>query len=201
MEQWRWMPEDPGDLYVWVNIPEFTLRVVKNGEVIHTERVVTGLTDKQTPVFSENLKMIVFRPRWNVPNSIKVRELYPNLARGGTSFQRQGLRLSKNGRPIDPEDVDWGVYRHPPIRRLSAGRRRQRAGRGEVRLPQQARRLHARHADEAPVRAGEPPVQPRLRARAQSPAHGRDPARRGQGLAAAAGRRPGRARASRTPRF
>ena len=51
MEQWRWMPDDLGDLYVWVNVPEFTLRIVKNGEIIHTERAITGLVGKQTPVF------------------------------------------------------------------------------------------------------------------------------------------------------
>ena len=107
MEEWRWMPEDRGDLYVTVNIPEFTLRIVKNGAVIHTERVITGLVDKQTPVFSETMKSIAFQPRWNVPNSIKVNELYPSLARGGTSFRRQGLRLSRNGRDVDPESVDW----------------------------------------------------------------------------------------------
>src|SRR5690606_17412654 len=42
MEAWRWMPDDLGDLYVWVNIPEFTLRVVKGGTVAHSERVITG---------------------------------------------------------------------------------------------------------------------------------------------------------------
>jgi murein L,D-transpeptidase YcbB/YkuD len=107
MEEWRWMPEDMGELYVWVNIPEFTLRIVKGSQLIHTERVITGLPDKQTPVFSETMKTIVFRPRWNVPNSIKVKELWPSLARGGTYFSRQGLRVSRNGRPIDPESVDW----------------------------------------------------------------------------------------------
>ncbi|MGI9403727.1 MAG: L,D-transpeptidase family protein [Hyphomicrobium sp.] len=107
MEQWRWMPNDLGSLYVWINIPEFTLRIAKNGEIIHTERAITGLVDKQTPVFSENIKMITFRPRWNVPNSIKVRELWPSLARGGRYFQRQGLRLSRNGQVIDPKSVDW----------------------------------------------------------------------------------------------
>ncbi|MFA6141597.1 MAG: L,D-transpeptidase family protein [Hyphomicrobium sp.] len=107
MEEWRWMPADLGQLYVNVNIPEFTLRIVKTGDVIHTERVITGLVAKQTPVFSEDMKMIVFQPRWNVPNSIKVMELWPSLARGGTSFGRQGLRLSRNGRDIDPESVDW----------------------------------------------------------------------------------------------
>ncbi|MGI9404317.1 MAG: L,D-transpeptidase family protein, partial [Hyphomicrobium sp.] len=107
MEQWRWMPNDLGSLYVWVNIPEFTLRIAKNGEIVHTERAITGLVDKQTPVFSEDMTLINFRPRWNVPNSIKVRELWPSLARGGRSFQRQGLRLSRNGRVIDPNSIDW----------------------------------------------------------------------------------------------
>jgi L,D-transpeptidase YcbB len=107
MEEWRWMPEDMGNLYVWVNIPEFKVRVVKDGKVIHTERVITGKVDKQTPVFSQNMTTIIFQPRWNVPNSIKVRELYPSLARGGDSFERQGLRLSHNGRAIDPSEVDW----------------------------------------------------------------------------------------------
>ncbi len=107
MEQWRWMPDDLGEFYVTVNIPEFTLRVVKKGAVIHTERVITGLVAKQTPVFSETMKTVIFQPRWNVPNSIKVQELWPSLARGGTSFRRQGLRLSRNGRDVDPESVDW----------------------------------------------------------------------------------------------
>jgi L,D-transpeptidase YcbB len=107
MEEWRWMPDDLGEFYVTVNIPEFTLRIVKNGAVIHNERVITGLPDKETPVFSETMKTIIFKPRWNVPDSIKVLELWPSLARGGTYFSRQGLRLSQNGREIDPLSVDW----------------------------------------------------------------------------------------------
>jgi murein L,D-transpeptidase YcbB/YkuD len=108
MEEWRWMPEDLGNLYVIVNIPEFTMRIVRDGAVIHTERVITGLPSKQTPVFSEVMTSIAFQPRWNVPDSIKVGELYPSLARGGTYFSRQGLRISKNGRDIDPNSIDWG---------------------------------------------------------------------------------------------
>jgi len=107
MEQWRWMPDELGATYVWVNIPEFLIRVVKNGQVIHTERVITGLPDKQTPVFSDELELVTFHPRWIVPDSIKVRELYPSLARGGATFTRQNLRLSRNGRPVDPYSVDW----------------------------------------------------------------------------------------------
>ncbi len=107
MEQWRWMPDNLGDVYVWVNIPEFMVRVVKNGTVIHEERIVTGEVSKQTPIFSDQLETIYFNPRWNVPESIKVLELYPSLARGGGGFERQGLKLMRNGREVSPYSVDW----------------------------------------------------------------------------------------------
>ena len=71
MEEWRWMPELLGDFYVWVNVPEFTLRVVKNGKVIHTERVVVGKRDTPTPIFSQDMEQVIFHPNWGVPESIK----------------------------------------------------------------------------------------------------------------------------------
>jgi murein L,D-transpeptidase YcbB/YkuD len=107
MEMYRWLPDDLGDLRVEVNVPEFMFRVWKGGAVIHEERVITGLPDKQTPIFSDEMELVTFHPRWNVPNSIKVKELYPSLARGGTYVQKQGLRLLYNGRPVSPDSVDW----------------------------------------------------------------------------------------------
>jgi murein L,D-transpeptidase YcbB/YkuD len=107
MEEWRWMPDDLGKYHVWVNVPEFLIRVVKDDKVIHEERVITGLPDKQTPIFSDEVELVTVHPRWNVPDSIKVRELYPSLARGGSYFEKQNLRLSYNGRPVDPYSVDW----------------------------------------------------------------------------------------------
>lgn len=108
MEMWRWIPDDLGATHVWVNLPEFTFQFVRDGKVVHEERVITGLVDKQTPTFTADMDMVTAHPRWNVPDSIKVRELYPSLARGGTYFEKQGLRMTKNGRPVDPYYVDWG---------------------------------------------------------------------------------------------
>ncbi|NJO22203.1 MAG: L,D-transpeptidase family protein, partial [Sphingomonadales bacterium] len=58
MEQWRWMPEDLGEFYVWVNIPEYTIRVVKAGRVVHSERVIVGRAKTQTPVFSHQMEQV-----------------------------------------------------------------------------------------------------------------------------------------------
>ncbi|MGI8724847.1 MAG: L,D-transpeptidase family protein [Methyloceanibacter sp.] len=118
MERWRWLPHDLGAFYVMVNVPEFMLRVVKEGETIHTSRVVVGKTDKQTPIFSNEMQTIVFNPYWNVPNSIKVEEIKPYVrAESGWLFggggwntsvlQRHNLRIKVGGREVDPGSIDW----------------------------------------------------------------------------------------------
>jgi len=110
MEEWRWMPEQLGEFYVWVNIPEFTLRVVKGGRVIHTERVVIGKRDTPTPVFSQGMEQLVFHPNWGVPESIKKQDVQPSLIRGSTRiFTFYHLRIQKGGRDIDPATVDWST--------------------------------------------------------------------------------------------
>ena len=107
MEEWRWMPEDLGKYYVMVNIPEFKVRVISNDEVIHEERIVSGRPDAQSPIFSELMRTVVIQPRWNVPDSIKIKEILPGLRAGGDPLRRQGLTLEYNGRKIDPYNVDW----------------------------------------------------------------------------------------------
>ncbi len=109
MEEWRWMPEDMGDLYVWNNIPDYTQRVMIKGLVARKEAIVTGQTDKQTPIFSRQLRKITFKPTWIVPDSIKVRELLPNLVRGGSLMREWGLEVLRDGQPVNWRKVDWSA--------------------------------------------------------------------------------------------
>ena len=116
MERWRWLPQDQGTLFVTVNVPEFTLRVTKDNETIHTSRVVVGKTNTQTPIFSNEMRTVVFGPYWNVPTSIKVGEIRPYVRPTGgwfssrwntTVFRRQNLRIKHGGREVDPASLDW----------------------------------------------------------------------------------------------
>lgn len=122
MERWRWVPEDLGDYYVWDNVPEFLTRIVKNGKVVHADKIIVGQPSWPTPVFSADMKHIVFNPQWGVPNGIKTKELWPLLRKssgagffgifgGGYSSQAvldaYDLRVSYRGRPVDPNQVDW----------------------------------------------------------------------------------------------
>ena len=117
MERWRWLPHDLGEFYVNVNIPEFMVRVMGDGKLVHTARVVVGKPDKQTPVISDEMQEIVFNPYWNVPNSIKTEEIRPFLREEGGWFggggwntavlERHNLRINIGGREVDPSRIDW----------------------------------------------------------------------------------------------
>lgn len=106
MEMWRWMPE-MGGTYINPNIPEYTVSVWRDGKLIHKERIVTGKPDTMTPMFSDSMRLIVFKPFWNVPESIKFKELQPQLLRSSGSLERAGLRAEINGRVVDSSQVDW----------------------------------------------------------------------------------------------
>lgn len=108
MEMWRWMWDDMGEVHVFNNIPEFIQRVYKNGEVIRSEKIVAGMLDKQSSIFSRPLKHVVLRPQWRVPESIKVHELWPSLRRGGGLMRQYGLQLeTKDGKHLDWRKIDW----------------------------------------------------------------------------------------------
>jgi hypothetical protein len=118
MERWRWLPEDMGSFHVWDNVPEFTARVLKNGQVVHTAKIVVGKVENQTPLFSASMRYIVFHPEWGVPDGIKLKEIAPYLRSGGGGFfgifgsdtsvlQRHNLKVSMNGRPVDASSVNW----------------------------------------------------------------------------------------------
>ena len=106
LEMWRWMP-DMGQTYIQPNIPEFTVSVVRDGKLVHKERIVTGKSNTMTPIFSDSMRLVVFKPFWNVPESIKYKELQPGLLSGKGSLERSGLRAEINGRVVDSREVDW----------------------------------------------------------------------------------------------
>jgi L,D-transpeptidase YcbB len=121
MERWRWLPNDLGSFYVHANVPEFMTYIVEDGDVIQAERMVVGKTRTPTPIFSNEIRTIVFNPYWYMPNSIKVEEIRPYLREetGGWFFSartggwdtsvldRHNLRVNYKGKQVDPRTLDW----------------------------------------------------------------------------------------------
>jgi L,D-transpeptidase YcbB len=109
MERWRWMPEDLGALYVWNNSPEFMLYVVKDGKPIYADKTLVGTLNYATPVFSADLKTIVFNPDWIAPPTVLVEDLLPHLRAGNYSILKSHkLSVSYNGSAVNVAKIDWG---------------------------------------------------------------------------------------------
>jgi murein L,D-transpeptidase YcbB/YkuD len=97
MERWRWYPRDLGTAHVVVNQPDFTLRVMHEGNQVWTTRIVIGKPSMPTPLLSETMKYITVNPTWHVPPSIVHNEYLPALAQDPTVLSRMGLRVSYSG--------------------------------------------------------------------------------------------------------
>ena len=95
LERHRWLPRERGDRYVLVNIPAFRLRAFDGGREVLSMHVVVGAEygGRTTPVFSDSMAYVVFRPYWNVPSGIAARELWPRQQRDPSYFRRAGYEI------------------------------------------------------------------------------------------------------------
>ena len=108
MERWRWMPEDLGSLHVWNNSPAFMLYVVKDGKAIFADKTLVGTIGYATPVFTADMKTIVFNPDWIAPPTVVRENILPHLKQKRYSvLKSHRLFVSYQGKPVDAAKVDW----------------------------------------------------------------------------------------------
>jgi len=95
LERWRWIPHHFPQPPVIVNIPEFQLRALDASFATELEmKVVVGKAyGHQTPVFSAEMKSVIFQPYRNVPRSIQLAELVPRLDRDRAYLARNGYEV------------------------------------------------------------------------------------------------------------
>lgn len=150
MERWRWLPRDLGPNYIFVNIPEYRMRVVRDGHMTHEARVVVGKAETPTPVFSDTMQYAVVNPYWNVPPSILKKEFLPGLARDPNYAARRGYEVVRRGNSIHVRQPpgernalghikfmfpnDHAVYLHDTPSRALFGRDRRAFSHGCVRV-------------------------------------------------------------------
>jgi murein L,D-transpeptidase YcbB/YkuD len=126
LERLRWLPPLAGRLLV-VNIPAFRLfafdTVAATGTpTLHMPVIVGKALDTRTPVLLEQLRYLEFQPYWNVPRSILVGEILPELRRRPSYLREHQMDV------IGPRDRVLGEALTPAVLHGLA--------RGELRLRQ-----------------------------------------------------------------
>jgi murein L,D-transpeptidase YcbB/YkuD len=130
LERLRWLPRNFGSRYIYVNVPAFRLDAYDKGEKALSMKVIVGedFEDKATPVFSDVMETVVFRPYWNVTPDIAAKEIFPKiqsnpgyLASNDYELYQEGGETRVRQRPGDRNALglvkflfpnDFNIYLH-----------------------------------------------------------------------------------------
>jgi L,D-transpeptidase YcbB len=121
LERWRWLPLDYQKSPIVVNVPEFRLRAYDaNFKIGVTMNVVVGKAygGHNTPLFSETMQYVIFRPYWNVPYSITKAELLPHIVKDPDYLANKGFEVVNNRQEV----VTSGTVTSDELEQLRAGK-------------------------------------------------------------------------------
>jgi L,D-transpeptidase YcbB len=111
LERWRWMPEDLGRRHLLVNNAAFQLVLLEDDEEILTMRVVVGTPYRRTPDFSGLITYLVLNPYWEIPPSITVQDILPEIQRDPAYLEQLGIKVIQGwgaeARIVDPASINW----------------------------------------------------------------------------------------------
>lgn len=111
LQRRRSIPDNLGAHYIFVNMADFVLKVVRKGRTVLTMKVVVGTPYRQTPLFSATMTYIDFNPYWNIPHRIAAEEIIPRARRNRTYLIGQGIRIFRgwgaDAKEIAQQDMDW----------------------------------------------------------------------------------------------
>jgi murein L,D-transpeptidase YcbB/YkuD len=118
MERWRWMPSELVSAPIIVNIPQFRLfafeSTADSEAHIRQMDVIVGKAFEatQTPVFTADMSYVIFRPYWEVPYSIALKEIVPGARSNPASIEKHQMEIVRGGGdtatvvPNTPENVE-----------------------------------------------------------------------------------------------
>jgi murein L,D-transpeptidase YcbB/YkuD len=99
LERMRWLPRSMGSRYLAVNVSAFQLEAFDNGRKALEMKVIVGedYEDKATPVFSDSMETVVFRPYWNVTDDIAAKEIFPKMQSDPGYLAANNMELYQEG--------------------------------------------------------------------------------------------------------
>jgi murein L,D-transpeptidase YcbB/YkuD len=111
LERRRWLVQDLGQRYVFVNTGDYSMVFVNDGKRVFESQVIVGTPQHPTPEIQSTMYGFQTNPYWTVPQSISGDEYLPLLRRDPYALQKQGFKIfaswSDNDSELDPGTVDW----------------------------------------------------------------------------------------------
>lgn len=115
LERRRWLPENLGSRYVFVNAGDYSMVFVDDNKLAFQSLVIVGTPKDPTPEIQSIMRGFQTNPFWTVPQSISGEEYLPMLQRNPNALQAAGFKIFENwsdDTELDPGAVDWSSI-HP----------------------------------------------------------------------------------------
>lgn len=116
MERIRCYPPN-APVCLWVNVPEFRLYACQGEKVLDNWTVIVGQPKTPTPIITSTMSHVLTYPQWNIPPSIVVGEVLPEMRRDPSYLNRKGYVITNwKGEYIDPSQVSvysYNLNSHP----------------------------------------------------------------------------------------
>jgi L,D-transpeptidase YcbB len=111
MERWRLERRLFGDHYILINIPSYTLYVIKNDSIVMESKVIVGTPETPTPELSSKVDAVITYPYWYVPRKISVTEYLPAIQVDSAFLRQNNFEvLNRKGDLLDPDSIPWANF-------------------------------------------------------------------------------------------
>lgn len=96
---------------IFVNIPSYQLYYFRDGQLALQSKVIVGRNERRTPVMYSKLSNVVVNPPWNVPATIKNKDLVPKMRQDPSYVERNGYEIiDSRGNKVNPYSINWESY-------------------------------------------------------------------------------------------
>ncbi|GAB3105570.1 L,D-transpeptidase [Pseudomaricurvus hydrocarbonicus] len=110
MKRWREIPWQLGSRYLWVNLTDYRLQLVTDGQTEMDMRVIIGTRERPSPELQKTISTVVLNPSWSVPRLIAVKDIIPKTRQNPNYLNQQGIYVYKDWTsttPIPADSIDW----------------------------------------------------------------------------------------------
>lgn len=112
LERWKRVPVIKDRNYLFVNIADFSIKLIRNDSVLFSEKAIVGRPYRQTPEIFSSVTQIEFNPVWIVPPTILRNDILPILKKDKEYLLRNNIRLfmrdsSGNRLEISSDTINW----------------------------------------------------------------------------------------------
>ncbi|MGZ3577499.1 MAG: L,D-transpeptidase family protein [Syntrophales bacterium] len=115
MDRLRWLSDDMGRNYIFVNIADFSLEVMENEQPLMAMRIIAGKDEQRSCVLSAKMTYLELNPFWRIPDSIAAKEILPQVKKEARYLAQKNIKVFKawkdNAKEINPMLVSWSRIR------------------------------------------------------------------------------------------